>query len=99
MLAITFCPQLVALVASAADSPPDGSGSAGGPGGRTVWVLAVLLLGPWPGKVGVHAHVLLELLESIVRPLAHVVKPAAVHVAVRDMAVGEESSRGDRVVR
>jgi len=58
----------------------------------------VLLLRPWPSKVGIHAHVLLELLESIVGTLAHAIEPTSVHVAVRDVAIGEEGCRGDRVV-
>lgn len=98
VLAIALRPELVALVACAADSPPNGTGSAGSPRGRTVGVLAVLGLWSRPGEMGVvHAYVLLEVLEGIVGSLGEAVE-AAVKVARLDMAVGEEGGRRNCVV-
>jgi len=48
VLAVALCPELVALIASPADSPPDGAGGTGG-ARRSVGVLAVLGLGTGAG--------------------------------------------------
>ena len=58
----------------------------------------MLLLGTGAGEMGVvDADVLLELLESVVRPLGEVVEAAVVEVPVGDVPVGEEGVLGDVV--
>jgi len=70
VLAIALCPQLVALVAGPADSSPDGTGRPSLPRCGAVRVLTVLGLRPTPLEMWVvNSHVLLELLECVVRPL------------------------------
>jgi hypothetical protein len=61
-------------------------------------VLAVLLLGTSAGEMGVvDADVLLELLESVVRPLGEVVEAAVVEMPVGHVPVGEEGVLGNVV--
>ncbi len=63
VLAVALGPELVALVAGAADPPPNGPSTAGDPRSRPVGMLSVLDLGSGAGQVRVvHAHMLLELL-------------------------------------
>jgi hypothetical protein len=71
MLAIALCSELVALVASPADSPSNGTCRTSTPGRRTIGMLPVMLgLRALPGEMGVvDSYVLLELLQRIVRPL------------------------------
>lgn len=58
----------------------------------------MLWLRPGPGEVRVvNAHVLLELLESVVRTGRQGVESRGVEVAGGNMAVGQESGRGDVV--
>ena len=71
VLTITLGPELVALVASAADSPPDGAGSSRGPRGGSIRVLAVLGLLSRTSQVRVvYAYVLLEQLLCVVGALS-----------------------------
>lgn len=96
---IALCPELVALVACPADSPPNRARSAGSPRRGAIGVLAVLGLRARPGEVRVvNSYVLLEVLKGVVRSLGQAVE-AAVKVARRDMAVGEQRGGGDGVVR
>ena len=97
VLAIALCPQLVALVARPADSPPNGTSRTRRPR-RAIAVLPVLRLGPRPGHVRVHTDVLLELLEGVVGALRHALEAAGVEMRVGGMAVGEESGGGDGMV-
>lgn len=98
VLAIALCPELVALVTRPADSPADGARGTSGPRGTPVGMLAVLLLGPGAGEMGVvDADVLLELLEGVVGPLGKIVETAVVEVAVGHVPVGEEGVLGDVV--
>lgn len=58
----------------------------------------MLRLRPTPGEVRVvDAHVLLELLESVVRTGCQGVEARGVEVAGGNVAVGQESVRGDVV--
>ena len=98
MLAIAFGPELIALIASSADPPADGTGGARGPC-WTVGMLPVLLLRPGARKMRVvDAYVLLELLQGVVGALGEGVEASRVEVGRLDMAVGEESRGGDRMV-
>jgi hypothetical protein len=98
VLSIALCPELVALVAGSADSPPDGTGRASSPGSRAVRVLPVLRLRTRPGQVRVlHANMLLELLEGVVRSLGKRVQPV-VHMSLWYVAIGHQGGRGNGVV-
>lgn len=99
MLAITLCPQLVALVASSANPPPDGSSGPSSPRGRAIGMLPMLWLRPWPGHVRVYANMLLELLEGIVRTLRNPFETSRVEVRVGNMTVREEGGGRYGVVR
>lgn len=91
MLAVTFGPQLVALIAGPADPPPNRSGRPRRPGGRSIRMLPMLWLRAGPSKVGVmNADMLLELLESVVRARGERVKSCCVKVAARNMAVRQQ---------
>lgn len=68
VLPVTLGPQLVALVACSADSPPNWAGRSGGSATGSIGVLPVLWLTPGPGNVwAVDANLLLELLKGIMR--------------------------------
>lgn len=100
MLAITLCPELVALVARPADPPPDGTCCAGDPRGRAVGMLPVFGLWARPSQmVVVHSYVLLELLQRVVGSLGETVEAGRVKVASWNMSIGEEGGGGDGVVR
>jgi len=61
-------------------------------------VLAVLLLRPAPLEMlVVNSYMLLELLEGVVRPLRKTIE-AVMHVAVGNMAVGQQCGGGNLVV-
>lgn len=102
VLAIALGPELVALVAGPADSPPDGPGHARGPRAGPVGVLAVLLgLGPLPDQVGrVDAHLLLEVLERVVGALGKRLEPGRVQVPTGQVGrrLREERARWQGVV-
>lgn len=97
MLAIAFCPELVALIARPANSPPDGTSRTGRPRGA-VGVLPVLWLRPRPGHVRVHADMLLELLKGVVRALRHALEAIGVEMRVGHMAIREEGGGRNGVV-
>lgn len=100
VLAITLCAQLVALVTSPTDPSPNGPGCHRGSSGRAVGVLPVFRLWPGSSEMGVvDSYMLLQRLESIVRALGKGVHPASLEMARRDMPVGEQSRRRERVVR
>jgi len=100
VLAIAFCPQLVALITGSADSPPDRASGACHSGRGPVRVLPVFLLVPWPLHMRVvDRDVLLELLEGIVRPLGQAVEARGMHMGPWvAMAIGEKGVGGDGVV-
>ena len=61
-------------------------------------MLPVLWLRSGPGEVGVvHANMLLELLEGVVRTRRQAVESRGVEVAGRDMAVGQQRGLRDVV--
>lgn len=97
MLAVAFCPELVALIAGPANSPPNRTSCTRRPRG-TIGVLPVLLLRPRPAHVRVHADMLLELLKGVVGGLRHTLEPVGVEVRVGDMAVREEGGRRNSMV-
>src|SRR6187549_43864 len=84
VLAIALRPELVALVTSPADSPPDGASARRDPGSWSIWVLPVFVLRPRPREVRVvHSDVLLELLKGVVRALGQRVEARRVHMTIR----------------
>lgn len=98
MLAIALCAELIALVASSADPPTDGTGVTRGPC-WTVGMLPVLLLGPGAREMRVvNAYVLLKLLQGVVGALGEGVEASRVEMGGLDMAVGKESRGGHRMV-
>lgn len=67
MLSVALGPKLVALITSPANSPPNGTRSAGSPGSRTIRVLPMFWLWPCAGEMRVvDTDMLLELLKSVV---------------------------------
>lgn len=93
MLAITLCPELVALITRPAYSPPDGTGHARA-SCRPIRVLPVLrlLLGAGPRQVRVvYAYVLLQLLQGVVGALGERVEAPGVQVTRRNVGIREES--------
>jgi len=90
MLAIALGPELVALITRPADSPSDRASSPSSSRSRPIGVLAMLRLGPCPSEMWVvNSYMLLELLESVVRPLGEGVE-SRVQVPVWDVPVRQE---------
>lgn len=88
VLAVAFCSELVALITSSADPPPNGACCSCCPCGGSVWMLSVFWLRPRPGEVWVvNSYMLLKLLESVVC-WGQAVESSAVEVSGRHMAVG-----------
>ena len=96
MLAIAFRPELVALIARPANSPPNRTSRARRPRG-TIGVLPMLWLRPRPAHVRVHSDMLLKLLEGVVGALRHALE-AVVEMRAGNMAVGEESGGRNSMV-
>lgn len=102
-LPITFCSELVALIAGPADSPADGARGA----------IACRPATAWPRRVGVltmliimtsvnlatlmNIDVLLELLERVLRSVGQGVE-AGVHVIRGQVPVGHHTVRGQGIV-
>jgi hypothetical protein len=99
MLAIAFCPQLIALVARSADPPPDLPICPRRPTAGTVGLVS--LLGAWRRsrqlRVG-GADVLVELVNAVLRVLRERVEVVMVHRVLRHMIVGHDARRGQVLV-
>lgn len=99
MLAIAFRPQLIALIASPADPPPDLPIGPRRPTAGTVGLVS--LLGAWSRsrqlRVG-GADVLVELVNAVLRMLRKRVEVVVVHRVLRHMIVGYDAGRGEVLV-
>lgn len=97
VLAIAFRPELVALIARPANSPPNGTSRARRPRG-TIGVLPMLRLRSGPAHVRVHSDMLLELLKGVMGALRHALEAVGVEMRVGDMAVGEKGGGRNSMV-
>ena len=91
VLPITFRPELVTLVASPADSPPNrASGPGCSCGGTRIGMLSVFLLRCARQVRRVHPYVLLEVLKRILRSMAEGIQAGGVKMTGRHV-VREQS--------